>query len=383
MSSPARLAWRQLTRDKVRFAVAVAGVTFAVVLMLVQLGFRSALLRSSTRFHERLAADLVLISPQSSYLVRMDSFPKRRLDQALGAPGVAAVAPVYTTLALWKNPETGLTRTLFLIGIDPDRETLRMPELEPQLPLLRRAEHALFDRRARREYGPVTEWLAERESVEVEVNDRRTYVAGLFGLGTSFGIDGSMIVGERTFLGLVPRPPGMIEIGLVRLEEGANAAAVQADLRARLDRDVLVLTRHEYAVRERTYWNSVTPIGYMFGMGVLIGFGVGAIVVSQILFADVHDHLAEYATLKAIGYSDRYLYGVVLAESVLLAALGFLPGLGAAHVLFGFAADATNLPMELSRAIAAGVLGLTLAMCCASGVAALRKLRAADPAEIF
>lgn len=383
MRSPARLAWRQLSRDRVRFAVALSGVAFAVVLMLMQLGFRGALLRSSTRFHLRLEADLVLLSPQSAYLVRMDSFPLRRLDQARGTEGVAEIAPVYTTLGLWKNPLTGLTRTILVVGIDPDRKTLAMPEVAAQMDKLRRPETALFDRRARKEYGPVAEWLQTKDRVEIELNDHRTWVSGLFQMGTSFGIDGTVVTSERTFLNLVNRPEGLIEIGLIRLRPGASVTAVQTKLRQVLDKDVLVLTRAEYAQREMDYWNTVTPIGYILGLGVLIGFGVGAIVVTQILFADVNDHLAEYATLKAIGYPNRYLYGVVLYQALLLAGLAYLPGFFIAKFLYVRAEAATLLPMELSQEIGVGVFVLTLTMCCLSGLMALRKLHRVDPAEIF
>jgi len=383
MRSPSRLAWRQLSRDRVRFAVALAGVGFAVVLMLMQLGFRGALLRSSTRFHQRLEADLVLISPQSAYLVRMDSFPKRRLDQARGTEGVLDTAVVYASVGLWKNPLNGLTRTMLLVGIDPDRETLDLSEVRAQLDKLRRPETALFDRRARKEYGPVVEWLAAKERVEIEINDRRTYVAGLFQLGTSFGIDGTMVTSDRHFLSLTDRPAGMIEIGLIRLQPGASVTAVQQHLREILDPDVLVLTRAEYAKREMDYWNTVTPIGYILGLGVLIGFGVGAIVVTQILFADVNDHLGEYATLKAMGYPNRYLYGVVLYQALLLAGFAYLPGLLLARILYARAEAATLLPMDLTPEIGVGVFVLTLTMCCASGVMALRKLQRVDPAEIF
>lgn len=383
MRSPSRLAWRQLSRDRVRFAVALAGVAFAVVLMLMQLGFRGALLKSSTRFHLRLEADLVLISPQSAYLVRMDSFPRRRLDQARGAEGVQETATIYNTVALFKNPLTGLTRTILVIGIDPDRKTLAMPEVVAQLDRLRRPETALFDRRSRKEYGPVADWLAKADHVEVELNDRRIYLAGLFQMGTSFGIDGTVVTSDRTFLKLLTRPEGMIEIGLIRLRPGASVTAVQENLRRVLDRDVLVLTRDEYAQREMDYWNTVTPIGYILGLGVLIGFGVGAIVVTQILFADVNDHLAEYATLKAIGYPNRYLYGVVLYQALLLAGFAFVPGLLIARFLYARAEAATLLPMVLSVEIGVGVFVLTLTMCCASGLMALRKLKGADPAEIF
>ena len=121
------------------------------------------------------------------------------------------------------------------------------------------------------------------------------------------------------------RPPGLVEIGLVRLAPGASPQGVRDALAARLPGDVLVLTKDDYIRREIDYWSKVSPIGIIFGFGVMIGFGVGAIIVSQILFSDVSDHLPEYATLKAIGYGNLYLYGVVLSQAIILAVLGYLP----------------------------------------------------------
>jgi putative ABC transport system permease protein len=116
---------------------------------------------------------------------------------------------------------------------------------------------------------------------------------------------------------------------------------------------------------------------------VIIGLTVGGIIVYQILFADVSDHLREYATLKAMGYTNGYLFKVVLQEAVILAVLGFLPGLAASLMLFEMAGEATRLPLQMDASLATLVLGLTVAMCAVSGAIALRKVRSADPAEIF
>ena len=134
---------------------------------------------------------------------------------------------------------------------------------------------------------------------------------------------------------------------------------------------------------EIDHWATTTPIGYVFTFGVIMGLVVGAIIVYQILYADVQDHLKEYATLLAMGYSHRYLNGVVLQEAVVLAVMGFLPGLGIAVVLYRISADATQLPMAMSVGTAVAVFVLTLVMCVFSGLLALRKLRAVDPAEVF
>jgi DevC protein len=382
--SPFRLAWSQLSRDRARFAVAVAGVTFAVVLMLVQLGFQRALFRSAVRIQEQLNGQVVLISPQSSYIVQMRSFPRRRLEQALATPGVAAVSPIYTTLAFWENPDGGLPRHIFLLGIDPEANVLDMPDVQAQSSLLKIRDVALFDTASRPEYGPVADRLASGKPVEVEVNDHRLYVRGVFRMGTSFGIDGTIVTSDLDFLSVSrQRPAGLVEIGLVRLAPGASAKAVRDAIAARVPNDVLVLTKEDYIQREIDYWAKVSPIGVVFGFGVMIGFGVGAIIVSQILFSDVTDHLPEYATLKAIGYGNLYLYGVVLSQAIILALLGYFPGLLAALGIYRATAKATMLPMTLAPEIAALVLVLTVSMCSVAGFLALRKLQRVDPAEIF
>ena len=144
-----------------------------------------------------------------------------------------------------------------------------------------------------------------------------------------------------------------------------------------------MLTREEFRAREIAYWDSATPIGYVFSFGVIVGLVVGGIIVYQILFADVNDHLPEYATLKAMGYSNGFLAGVVIQQAVILATLGFLPAVGISLVLYRISGEATRLPLEMTMETALFVFGLTVVMCTLSALMALRKVRSADPAEIF
>src|SRR5262249_39855854 len=129
--------------------------------------------------------------------------------------------------------------------------------------------------------------------------------------------------------------------------------------------------------------SGVTPIGYVFGLGALMGVIVGIVIVYQILYTDVSDHLSEYATLKAIGYGDRYLFSVVLQEALFLSVMGYVPGLMVSWFLFGLTARATGLPIAMTVQLAALVFFVTVAMCSVSGALAMRKVRYADPAEIF
>lgn len=378
------LGWLQLKHQKLRFAVALAGVALAVVLILMQLGFREAMFESAVRFHDALDCGVVLVSNDQTYIVSPRSFSQRRLWQARGVPGVAGVTPVYLGLASFENPVTHAARSIFVMGIDPSDVALRFPGLREQIGEASLQDVFLFDAHSRPEFGPIAERVRGAGRQRVDVNHREIEIAGLYELGTSFGIDGSLVTSETNFLRLFPeRARGLIEIGAVRLEPGADPEKVRDAIRARLDADVLVLTREEFREKEIAYWDATTPIGYVFSFGVLVGLVVGGIIVYQILFSDVNDHLPEYATLKAMGYSNGYLAGVVLQQAVILASLGFLPALGLALVLYRASGEATRLPIAMTWERAALVFVLTLAMCSASALLALRKVRSADPAEIF
>jgi len=377
------IGWLQLKREKLRFAVALLGVSFAVVLILMQLGFREALFDSAVRFHDALNCDVVVLSTDQSYIVQPHSFSQRRLYQARGVAGVASVTPVYLGVAEWKNPDTHVVRTIFVIGLDPAERALALPELDAQSMKLLREDKVLFDALSRPEYGPIAERVGTRDVV-AEVNHRELRVAGLYRFGTSFGIDGSIIASETNFLRIFPnRQRGLIELGLVRVASGVDPRLVRDAIRAQLGRDVLVLTREEFRAKEVAYWDSATPIGYVFNFGVIVGLVVGGIIVYQILFADVNDHLPEYATLKAMGYSNAFLAGVVIQQAVILAALGFLPAVGLSMLLYRVSGEATRLPLVMTSERGVLVLGLTIAMCVLSALMALRKVRSADPAEIF
>jgi len=206
----------------------------------------------------------------------------------------------------------------------------------------------------------------------------------MFSFGATFSSDGTLITSEQNFRRIFPdRPPGIVDIGVITLVPGAEAAQARDELSRILPPEVKVVTKAEFIAAEKQYWETSTAIGFIFNLGALMGFVVGTIIAYQILYSDVVNHLAEYATLKAMGYTDWYLVGVVFQESVILSALGYLPSLGIAWWVFGVAARETALPMELSLERSAQVVALTILMCFVSGLIAIRKLRQADPADIF
>lgn len=382
---PLKIAWVQISHQKLRLLAAVLGVAFAVVLVLVQLGFSQALYDSSVRWHTALGYDLALISPKATYIVNPPGFPRNRLYQTLGVDGVDSVTPVYIGIGDWRNPDNPLqARNIYVMGFDPTDDGFALIGDRRLISQLRHPDRVLFDSLSRSEFGPVAERVRAGERLTTEINGRDVQVAGLFELGTSFGIDGSIITSDLNFRRIfADRSASRIELGLVKLEQGADLATVQDAIIAAIPGDVRVLSKTEFIQHEVDYWARSTPIGYVFGLGVAMGLAVGVIVVYQILFSDVQDHLREYATLKAMGYSNLFLGRIVLSEAVLLAVIGFVPGLLISLVVYSQASGATNLPMLMTPERGAQVLLLTVLMCAGSGLLALRKLRSADPAEVF
>ena len=378
------MASLMLVRQPVRLAVALAGISFAGILMFMQLGFRDGLFDASVTVHRLFDADIVLISPRSTSSVSMAGFPRRRLVQAMALPEVEGITPVNWNLLLWRNPETRGTRSILALGFEPGDPLFVDPTLAPKAQLLTQKGRVLFDEKSRPEFGPVAEWFRDGRVVESEISGKRVRVAGLIGLGTSFGADGNMLTSRETFRELLPNtPPGSIEVGLVRLKAGADPEAVVQQLNALLPDDVTVLTKDGFIDFEQNYWRSSTSIGFIFTLGAAMGFVVGCVIVYQVLYSDVSDHLPEYATLMAMGYKLTTLLGVVVREGLLLALFGYLPAYAAGQGLYWLVRSATQLPVGMDLTRATTVFSMILVMCMASAGLAMRRLVDADPAEIF
>jgi putative ABC transport system permease protein len=378
-----KLAWSQLFAEKRRLLAALAGISFAVLLQLMQFGFRDALFTSSTMLHNHLAADLVVTSSQYEFVLSTGTIPQRRLYQALALPQATSVVPVYLGVAPFKNIETHDNKRIVVIAYNPDQTVFDEPSIVAATRVLRLPDTAIFDALSLPDFGPVVDEVRRKGVVTTEIGGRRTRIAGLFELGVSFAGNGHLIMSDIGFRQMFNRPEGTCEFGLVRLKPGSDVAAARDALAALLPNDVRVLTRQQFVDREKAFWDKTSPIGFIFMMGLAVALLVGAVIVYQILYTDVSDHLGEYATLKAMGYSDGYLYAVVLREAVMLSVFGYPIGFVLAQLIYMAARNATHLAIAMTPSRAATVFVLTIVMCAGSGLTAMRKLRSADPAEIF
>jgi len=380
------LPWRLLVFERRRLAAAVAGVSFAVVLILVQLGFYNAMMSSATKVHRNLNADLVLAPSDFEYFGAAHTFARVRLMQVAGVAGVADVEPLYVALFNFKNVDTGYYRSVLAIGVEPGRHELLLPGVLSHEDRLEILGHVLFDRRSLSAYyGDVSERFARKGPFTALIEGHPVTVDGLFDLGTSFIAFGTVVLGTPTFFAVRPdQRPGLPSFGLIRLKPGTDVEAAQARIRRALNApDVVVETKQEFIQREIDYWNNTAAIGFLFIVGALMGVIVGSVIVYQILYTDVTDHLAEYAALKAIGYPSRYFSGVVFQQSIILSILGFLPGVVISGAVYHYTAAVTGYTMDLTLSLALAVLAATIGMCIVAGLLAMRRLRRADPAELF
>jgi putative ABC transport system permease protein len=412
MLSTARipLAWLNLTHNKRRFVVAVAGITLAVLLMFMQLGFWNALLDSVVALLDHFKTELVIVSRLKYSFMVNEPFPRSRLAQAQAIDGVEGAYPFYLEyrFSLWKNPgrETGSeaqseaataspsreedpqlagNRPIRVLAFNPADDILTIPQVQEHAATLQLPDTVLMDEKSKAFFG------VRRAGLERELANRKVQVVGTFRLGTDFTAEGTLIMSERNFAKFFPNKVtpnatlAKVQIGLVKLTpEGArDVSRVKQALEEALPGDVKVYTREEFADTERGFWMRATPMGPIFGLGVIMGFIVGVVICYQVLSADVADHLPEYATLKAIGYHNRKLTTVVLQEGLLLAVLGFVPGLILSKILYSVLEGLTGLPLILTLTRGIMVLALTIGMCIISGMIAMRKVRTADPAEVF
>ncbi len=352
--------------------------------MFMQLGFRDGLFDASVTVHKLFDADLVLMSPRSMSSISMSGFPRRRLVQAMAHKDVIGTTPVNWNFLLWRNPKTLATRSILTLGFEPSSPLLLDSGFAKKAQKLKNSGRVLFDVRSRDEFGPVAEWFKKGRVVETELAGKRVRVAGLVSLGPSFGADGNLITSRETFLKLLPStPPGSIEIGLIRLSSSADIMEVLKSLKASLPNDVKVFTREEFIEFEKNYWRTSTSIGFIFTLGAAMGFIVGSVIVYQILYSDVSDHLAEYATLMAMGYRLKTLFGVVAREGILLAVMGYVPAYISGQALYYLVRSSTKLPVLMDPQRAFLVFFLIVFMCMVSASIAMRRLIDADPAEIF
>jgi putative ABC transport system permease protein len=390
------LARLNLWHQRIRTLISLAGVAFAVLLIFSQLGFLGSVDETATLLFDKLDFDLLLTSREYLNLNTPEGFPRERLFQANGAAGVESVQPFSVGLGLWRGPRPQSSIrdprrwNILILGVRPedlhlvfrnsgqgifhDREELAALETA-----LSRPNAVLIDRRSWPDYGSPMDLSP---GAIAELNEQQLELAGNFQIGTGFGYNGLLLTSEATIKRVGGIIPGQVTFGLVKLQPGADLREVKNRLNEILP-DTRAYARDEINEKESEYWIQETAVGRFFTLGVVVAIVVGVIFVYQMMAADIHNHLSEYATIKAMGYQNGYLFRVILWQAGLLGLVGFFPGLLASLGIYELTRHAARIPIEMTAGRAVFVLLLTVFMCLCSGLLAIRKLRSADPADLF
>ncbi len=368
------LASRNLFHDRLRFVATTVGIVFSVVLVMVQMGLYLGFGRMVTTMVEHTNTDLWVMREGTKCFEDPSLLGDKQQD-ILKVPGVASASPLVIGFSDWRLPSGEMT-PVFLVGSD-----LQRGDLQPWNVV-----------------AGSTKALSEPGAVAVdETYDKRL---GLTGLGTKANIRGqkihvvaltngirsftttpfvfTSIEQARKYIGL---PKGMASYFLVKLKPGADRAQVRHALETSLSK-VEVLTTPQFAERSRQFWLFSTGAGAALFFGALLGLIVGTVIVAQTLYSSTKDHIDEFATLRAMGSSNRYIYGVIMYQALLNAVIGFC---FASVIGFGVVALTTNsaLPVTITPALMAAILGLTVVMCILSAFAAIARVVRIDPVVVF
>lgn len=381
------LAWLQLKREPVRYLVAVTGIGFAALLMYMQIGFQSGLLTSATTFYQNLNADLFIISQSTLNSGSYQQFPQSLLYRSLGVSGVKEATPLYIVNIRTQRLNGTKPTSLRLIGFNPEADIFNIPEIKLQIPKIKIPGYVLFDELGNKNTGPIAKAVKKNGSQELILSDfTKTYRAvGLFRMGSTFAADSNIISSDTTVIQLASRQinQGEISLGVIKLKSTSETMRVQRYLQKMYGKELQVLTKSQLIEAEKNYWNSATALGIVFGFGTFMGLLVGGIVVYQVLYTDVSDHLREYATLKAMGFSNAFILSIVIQEALLLATSAFIPATLVSAGLYAFLSSATAIRISMTPDKILLVGFMTFMVCTASAIIAIGKLRDADPASVF
>ena len=355
----------------------MSGISFALLLVFMQLGFLQGAKTAAASIFEIFHYDLGIVSDKYKFVGAPDQFDRMRLTQAMVLPEVDAAATMSMVKGNWTDPDNKSSSELLLFGLPLDPSFIKHPVILAGLDTLHKNNTVMVDLYSHKEFGDLS------IGREVKVNDIRVTISSQFKLGVTLFADGCIIVSKDNFDRLSATPSRLVSYGFVRLKSGADPAEVKRRLKEILPPDVLVFTRAEMIRQEQDYFISVKPIGIIFQTGVVVAFIVGVVILFQILNTDISNRLREFATFKAMGFRETYIYGVGIQQALIYALMSYLPSLVLATIVYRVVHVLSRMPMDMTLPLASFVLLMSLIMCAIACVFGLQKVRKADPAELF
>src|SRR6516225_4396788 len=369
------LAARNLFHDRLRFVATLVGIVFAMMLVTVQMGLYLGFGRMVTTMIDHADADLWIMPPGTRCFEDPSVLDEQKRFRALSVNGVAQATSVVIGFAPWKMPAGGTT-PVFIIGSRMREGGLRPWNLVAgsveslEIPGAIAVDRSYFGRLGIDGLGASAEIRDHKVDVRVLTQGIRSFTTTPY---VFVPIDRA-----RAYTGMSPNKATYI---LVRVTPGADVEIVRNRLKANIA-DVEILTPGEFRDRSRTFWLFGTGAGFALFAGALLGIIVGTVIVAQTLYASTKDHLNEFATLRAIGSSGRYIYKVIISQAVLSAVIGFCIAAAVGLLIVRTTAE-TALPIMLTPVMTVALFALAVVMCVLSAVGAIAKVMRIDPAMVF
>ena len=369
------LAFRNLFHDRIRLAVTLVGILFAIVLVAVQLGLYLGASKMITDNIDHANADLwITIYGAKSFEDGGMLLTPRERHQALATPGVKAVIPLVVRFAEWRKPEGGSSRVV-IVGADAEDGGLEPFNLvEGTWDDIKSPEGVAVDRTYFNELG------IDGIGATAQIANGRVRVRALTDGVRSFTQSPYTYTTLNRARALFGEGDGTT-FYLVQLEPGASVDTVRKDLQKRLE-GAEVLTKAEFRDRSLKQWLFRTGAGVALIGGALLGSLVGTVIVAQTLYSSTKDHLSEFATLRALGSSSGYIHQVILAQAGISAVIGYILGISIALTILVLSKN-TALPMMMTPGLAFWLFVLTVGMCAISALSAIVKVTKIDPATVF
>jgi putative ABC transport system permease protein len=375
MSLVLTLASRNLFQDRLRFIATLIGIVFSVVLVLVQMGLYLGFGRMVTTMIDHADADLWVISDGANSFEDLSLLDMTTRDRLLTVNGVAQVDPIVIGFSDWRQPGGSMT-PVFVVGSDLKTGALRPWDLVGgSVEALRSGDTVAIDRTYLDRLG------VTGIGSTAEIRGQSARVAALTDGIRSFTTTPYVFANldrARSYIGLAPNKASHF---VLRLKPGADPAGVAREIKSAIPH-VEALTPAQFRDRSRSYWLFSTGAGAALFAGALLGVIVGTVIVAQTLYSSTKDHLYEFATLRAIGCSNRYIYKVIVWQALLNAVIGF--GLAA---IIGFIVvrltAKSALPIVITPGLVAALFLLTVVMCVGSAVTAIIRVVRIDPVMVM
>ncbi len=372
------LARKLLLHDKLRFVVAIAGVSVSVMLVLVQVGLYYGFMDTASSVIDASKADIWVGKRSNDSFEFATPFDERTYYKVASVPGVERAERVLINFAQFKLPDGGDLGAQ-VVGVETVAGT--RPLLAPWNVVEGDAQRLSQPGAIVIDKSEVGKLHIEHPGHITEVSGVRAEVVAMTSGIRSFTTSPIVFTDLRTARSFLPQLGGEpVTYVLVKVAASEQIADVQARINALPH--LAAYTTEQMSMRTRDYWSTRTGVGAGFFTTAVLGVIVGFVVVGQILYSGTLQYIREYGTLKAMGAKNSAVVKVILSQAMISAALGFVVG---APLAMGMRAamKGANLTVALSPQLYAGTLVITAVMCAFAALLSIVKVLRLDPASVF